>query len=79
LIKGTEKLRKFLGKLTDILLILNPFCGFLIVTSVFYGYWYLVIPLSIFAYYNMKLYFYLHRNDPTNEQIERDKKLNRLL
>jgi len=53
--------------ISNILLILNPVCGFLIFASIFDGfwhhtYWWLIIPvLVLIVVYNIKLHCYAYR------------------
>ncbi len=49
--------------LTKILLILNPIAGFLIISFIVYGKWYLVPFVIIGVVLNIKLYLYTHKEE----------------
>jgi len=49
--------------LSNILLIANPICGFLMFASFFSPYWFLFWVFPIIIYYNLKLHFYAYRKE----------------
>lgn len=55
--------------LSNMLLILNPVCGFLIVVSIATSHWYLIFPLILVVILTLKFYCHQHKE----EDIEYDK------